>query len=252
MQAKTIDEVIVFLDQIVKDEVKDSSKLAYFPILYRKVTIAIKAAIINKEFEDNTRMERLDVVFANRYLKAYSEFKANQAPSSCWAVSFKEGDKFWYLVLQHILLGINAHINLDLGIAAAEVSESDIQGLKTDFYKINDILSSMVDSVQADIDKVSPVIGIMDKLAGKLDERLVDFSIQLARDGAWDFACEYAHAETNQKNILLEKRDASITWLGEDIAQPGLLLSGIAAFVKIFEWKKVSRIAPILEGIAKT
>ena len=96
MQAKTIDEVIVFLDQIVKDEVKDSSKLAYFPILYRKVTIAIKAAIINKEFEDNTRMERLDVVFANRYLKAYSEFKANQAPSSCWAVSFKEGDKFWY------------------------------------------------------------------------------------------------------------------------------------------------------------
>ncbi|OEK01853.1 hypothetical protein BFP97_10150 [Roseivirga sp. 4D4] len=248
MQAHTIDEVISFLDQIVKDEVEKGSKLAYFPILYREVTKAIKVAINNKEFEDNPRMERLDVVFANRYLEAYTQFKEGQKPSTCWAISFKQGHKFWPIVLQHLLLGINAHINLDLGIAAAEVAGDNIEDLKGDFSKINDILSSMVDGVQANIDKVSPIIGIMDRLAGKLDERLVDFSIQLARDGAWEFSCAYADADIENKQLLFKKRDASIAWLGKDIAKPGILLAGIAGFVKIFEWKRVSRVAPVLEG----
>ncbi|MBO3698609.1 DUF5995 family protein [Roseivirga sp. E12] len=250
MQAKTIDQVISFLDQIVADEVNQGSKLAYFPILYRAVTKAIKVAIENKEFEDNPRMERLDVVFANRYLEAYTQFKEGQEPSACWAVSFNQEDRFWPIVLQHLLLGINAHINLDLGIAAAEIAGDNIDSLKADFYKINDILSSMVDGVQSDIDKVSPVIGVMDKIAGRLDERLVDFSIQLARDGAWDFACSYAIADVNERTSLLKKRDASIAWLGSDIANPGILLSSIARFIKVFEWKKVSRIAPVLEGIS--
>jgi len=250
MQAHTIDQVISFLDQIIKDEVAKESKLAYFPILYREVTKAIKGAIDNKEFEDNPRMEHLDVVFANRYLQAYTQFNDSANPSSCWAVSFAQGYRFWPIVLQHLLLGINAHINLDLGIAAAEVAGDNIEELKTDFYKINDILSSMVDSVQADIDKVSPIIGIMDRLAGKLDERLVDFSIQLARDGAWEFACHYALADNGSKQALVEKRDASIAWLGKDIAKPGILLSVIAGFVKVFEWKKVSRVAPILEDLS--
>ncbi len=247
MQANTIDEVISFLDQIVEKEVRENSKLAYFPILYRKVTKAIKTAIENEEFEDNPRMEKLDVVFANRYLAAYTQFNAHESPSSCWAVCFEQGKKFWPIILQHLLLGINAHINLDLGIAAAEVSGDKIDDLKADFYKINEILSSMVDGVQADIDKVSPVIGIMDKLAGKLDERLVDFSIQMARDGAWAFACDYAKADNTEKATLSKQRDASITWLASDIASPGMLLSAIAGFVKIFEWKDVKRIAPILE-----
>ncbi len=249
MQANTIDEVISFLDQIVAKEVRENSKLAYFPILYRKVTKAIKTAIENEEFEDNPRMEKLDVVFANRYLKAYTEFKANKRSSACWAISFQQGNKFWPIILQHLLLGINAHINLDLGIAAAEVSGDKMDDLKADFYKINEILSSMVDGVQADIDKVSPVIGIMDKLAGRLDERLVDFSIQLARDGAWSFAVDYAKTDETGRTVLLDERDASIAWLGKDIALPGLALSLIAGFVKIFEWKRVSRITPVLERL---
>lgn len=250
MQAQNIDEVLDFLDHIIKTEVSEHSKLAYFPILYRKVTQAIKEAIERGDFEDNPRMEKLDVVFANRFLEAYTLLKEGKTPSSCWEVAFDQGPKFWPIVLQHLLLGINAHINLDLGIAAAEISGKEIKSLKTDFYKINDILSSMVDGVQADIDKVSPVISIVDKLAGKLDERLVDFSIQLARDGAWAFACHYAEADDIERQALLKKRDVSIAWLGKDIASPGLILGLIVGFVKLFEWKKVERIAPVLERTA--
>jgi hypothetical protein len=198
MQAKTIEEAIDILEQIIVENKSSNSELAYFPILYQKVTIAVKEAIDKQEFEDNVRMEKLDVVFVNRYLKAYFQFKNGEQPSDCWMVAFKAIDKFWPIILQHLLLGINAHINLDLGIAAAEIApKNEIEALKGDFYKINEILSSMVEGVQTDIGKLSPIIGILDFLAGKIDERIVDFSIQAARDGAWDFAQEYAHSNTD-------------------------------------------------------
>lgn len=247
MQAKTIDEVINFLQQIIDESKAKNSKLAYFPILYRKVTIAIKEAIENKEFEDNERMEELDVVFANRYLQAYSQYQKGEKPSDCWEVALAAGDTFWPIILQHLLLGINAHINLDLGIAAAEIAPGDqIEELKGDFYKINEILSSMVEGVQVDIGKLSPIIGILDFLAGKIDERVVDFSIELARDGAWDFAKEYAFLNQNEQRTLKEKRDASIAWLSKDIRKPGILIGTIVKLLRLTEWASVKKVIKVL------
>lgn len=163
-------------------------------------------------------------------------------------MAFNQRTKFWPIVLQDLILGINAHINLDLGIAAAEISGPEIQKLKNDFYKINDILSSMVEGVQKDINRISPVIGLLDAIAGKLDERLVDFSIQVARDGAWDFALNYANANETEMAQLIAKRDASITWLGKDIAKPGPILTVIRNFIKIFETKSVKKIAGVLRN----
>ena len=248
MQAHTIDQVIELLDEIIENEIREDSKLAFFPILYKKVTVAVKEGVEKKEFEDNERMEALDVVFANRYLEAYAQFKSKEQCSACWLVAFQQGDTFWPIVLQHLLLGINAHINLDLGIAAAEICGKEIENLKKDFYKINDLLSSMVEGVQKDINRISPVISLLDAVAGKLDERLVDFSIQLARDGAWDFALNYANENEIGKNRLLGDRDKSIAWLGKDIANPGILLTTIRNFIKIFESKSVTKIVKALKS----
>ena len=247
MQASNIDQVISFLDDIVNESYDQQSTLAYFPILYRKVTIAVKDAIEKKEFEDNDRMEHLDVVFANRYLEAYTLFKAGQSPSDCWLIAFDGANKFWSLVLQQLLLGINAHINLDLGIAAAQIAPGkEIEALKNDFYKINSILSSMVEGVQAEINKISPVIGLLDSVAGKLDERIVDFSIQVARDGAWDFAQQYAIANEEEQRTLLTNRDQSIAWLARDIRNPGLIAGSIAIFIRLFESKNVRKNCSVL------
>lgn len=194
-------------------------------------------------------MEKLDVTFANRYLKAYTEFQHNEQPSECWLVAFQAADWYWPIVLQHLLLGINAHINLDLGIASAEVAPGDrIDSLKSDFYKINAILSNMVEGVQADINKISPVIGLLDSVAGKFDERLVDFTIKIARDGAWDFAKEYAAANPEEQIQLTEKRDASIAWLGRDLRKPGFILGLIAKFIRLFETSSVTKVIKVLES----
>jgi hypothetical protein len=40
--------------------------------------------------------------------------------SHCWRIAFDAADRQEPPVLQHLLLGMNAHINYDLGIAAAD------------------------------------------------------------------------------------------------------------------------------------
>ena len=147
MQAQNIDEVIAYLDQIITTEVSKGSKLVYFPILYRKVTQAIKVAIEQGEFEDNPRMEVFDVVFANKYIKAYQDWKDGKKVPISWQSTFDVRNQK-LTTLQHLVIGMNAHINFDLGIAAATVAPKEkIYDLKADFDEINVILNKLVNNI---------------------------------------------------------------------------------------------------------
>jgi hypothetical protein len=166
MECKTIDEVIYTLDNIVEDCKINNCPLGFFAVLYRKVTINVKGGILNNRFEDNIRMEKLDVFFANRYFKAYFDFKTNQVISKSWKIAFEAKNKNNHLVLQHLLLGINAHINLDLGIAAVNAVENQLlEGIRNDFNHINHLLSEMTEGVKKNMGILSPVFGILMPLA---------------------------------------------------------------------------------------
>src|SRR5687767_823525 len=145
MPPQTIDEVLVELDQIVLRARQDRSRLGYFATLYRNVTIKVKEGIAAGLFEDGARMEQFDVVFANRYLSAFNSFRVGQPTSTCWIVAFESAAKWRPIILQHLLVGINAHINFDLGIAAQAVAPgSALPSLKHDFNVINGILGGLV------------------------------------------------------------------------------------------------------------
>ena len=151
MSIYSIDAVIAELDRISVHEKQEGSAMTFFPILYNKVTKRIKAGIEAHEFDDNARMERLDVLFANRYIEAYHQFRDGQQPTASWSHAFRVDEA---LVMQHLLLGINAHINLDLGIAAVLTTGDDhLADLEADFNKINAVLASMVADVKAGIGK---------------------------------------------------------------------------------------------------
>jgi len=140
----TIDEVIRELDAIIAKTQQNDNPLGYFAALYRKVTIKVKEGIEAHYFEDGSRMEQLDVVFASRYINAYHAQEKEEPVTKSWKLAFEKGKKYWPTALQHLLVGMNAHINLDLGIAAAEISNGhDIKQLKGDFDKINTILSEL-------------------------------------------------------------------------------------------------------------
>src|SRR6218665_1744674 len=156
MQANTLDEVIFILDQIIADCIAKGSRLGYFASLYRRMTLGVQDGIRQGLFEDGPRMERLDVTFANRYFTAYDLYHKGLPPTTSWQTAFAAAQADKLTVLQHLLLGINAHINLDLGIAAAEVSTpATIHTLQKDYNTINKIIAGFFGLVQDKLTKIA-------------------------------------------------------------------------------------------------
>lgn len=247
---KTIDEVLIRMDQIVTECKSNSSRIGYFAVLYRQVTRRVRDGILAGEFEDNPRMEVLDVLFAKRFINAYELWKAGKKPTESWRLAFEASKNPRLLVLQHLFLGINAHINLDLGIAASEtMAGKTLIGIQGDFNKINSLLAELVDGVKANISTISPIFGWLIPLAKGRDEMLLNFSIQLARDGAWKYAGEY-HADSN-KDFQVKDRDANISKLAQKLINPGRFLAFLVKIVGFAEWKSVSRTMDQLDQLTK-
>jgi len=247
---KSIGEVLNRMDQIVSECKLKQSRIGYFAVLYRQVTRRIQQGIINQEFEDNPRMEKLDVIFAKRFVDAYDLWEVEKKPTESWKLAFEASQSSRFLALQHLFLGINAHINLDLGIAASETMESDdLMGIQNDFNQINSILGELVDGVKSNISTISPIFGWLVPLTKGKDEMLLNFSIQLARDGAWKFAGEY-HLAPN-KEFQIQSRDQNISNLAQQLINPGKFLSFLIKIVGFAEWKSVSKTMDQLDIVMK-
>jgi hypothetical protein len=240
-QANTIDEVIIILEGIIQNAEKNNDTLGYFAVLYQKVTKEVKAGIAEGFFDDGPRMERLDVIFANRYLEAYFDYKNKEIFTESWDMTFKYSTKYWPIVLQHLLMGMNAHINLDLGIAAATVMKNkNIDDLESDFNKINEVLSSLINEVQQNLSEIWPPLKWLLKLSGKIDDHITDFNMKIARDGAWKFAKSIVGKSEREVETLIVERDRKVAVKSRIITNPGFLVSTLFILVRIGERGSVS------------
>lgn len=242
MRFSTIDEVLDKLDQIIDASVKENNYLGLFAWVYRRTTAEIRSAILNGEFEDNARMEAFDVMFANYYLDAYDLNRLNRMISQCWQVAFDARHERLSL-LQHILLGMNAHINLDLGVTAARMMDgSDLALLRNDFMKVNDILARIVDELQTKLGKVSPLMFLLD-ISGRTDEKLINFSMAEARKQSWRLAEVLSLAPAPKRQGLVYEADQVTAMLAARIQKPTLRLTRWVIRLMIrFEKKDIGEI----------
>ena len=236
IQISSIHHVISVLDEIISDSVKNKNPLGYFAALYRCVTVKVKEGIESNFFDDGPRMEKLDIIFAKRYIDAYYAWQNNEKITKSWEKAFKTSNNYWPIVLQHLLVGMNAHINLDLGIAAVEVSKNgNINDLEDDFNKINKILSSLVNEVQNDLAEMWPTLKKILQKTKKADDFLVDFSMEIARDGAWKFALILANSQDNSIGTIINSRDEKIAEKAGIITNPGFWASIIFKIIRLGE-----------------
>jgi Family of unknown function (DUF5995) len=238
--AKTIDDVINQLTSIIDWSEGNSSRMGYFAALYRKVTTQVRQGINDDFFDDGPRMEHLDVIFANRYIQAYYQYHTGQNPTRSWAHTFETTHHWWPIVMQHLLMGMNAHINLDLGIAAAEtVSPDQLQNLKGDFEKINKVLAVLVGSVQDELAEIWPILGIMNRYLGNVEKSVVNFSMEKARDAAWSFAEQLSSLAREPRDRAIEEKDKMITAFSSVIMHPGFKLSTVLKIIRLGERETV-------------
>ena len=246
----SIDDVLAKMDSIVEQCKEENLRAGYFAVLYRFVTIRIKKGIESDEFDNGERMEQLDTIFAQRFFDAYDAYYngADGPVTQSWTHAFDSAKSDKYIIMQHLLLGINAHINLDLGIAAAEtMKDDDLELIHDDYDRINAILASLVDDVTSNMSRISLFFGPMISLAGKADEMLVNFSIILARDGAWEFAHSYRDAQN--KELAIRERDEKIAELARKLTHTGSFLSFIIRIIRFGEFRSLQTNLDRLAGI---
>ena len=246
---KTINEVLNELNTIVEQSIEENNRAGLFAYVYYRTTLQIKTAIEAGDFEDNKRMEDFDVVFANLYLKAYYDYKAKQPVSQAWQMAF-DADLKNLSVLQHVLLGMNAHINLDLGISACQTMQGkNFLDLESDFVKVNAILASIVKELQTRIARVSPLLFLLDWVSGNKDEKIINFSMAKARQFAWHLAKDLWDLEDIAYKNRIQAADDFVTTLSQGVIKPpGVLLPFVLEIIKRFESANIYKVIEALKA----
>ena len=248
-QATTIAEVISRLDEIIFWSIKNNSRIGYFATLYRRMTVSIKQGIVDNRFQDGKRMEELDVRFANRYFAAWEAYSDQQPCSNAWCAAFDACKNSNLIVLQHLILGISTHINMDLCIATAECCPGDeIYDLKSDFNTINDLISDEAQLVQNTLTKIWFPLKILNNIAGKEQNAVLNFSIGTARSCSWANAVALAHVDGLLKNGLVSQIENMVIELSKKVINPGLWVNFMLRPVRIMESKNVGYIIRLLKN----
>jgi hypothetical protein len=212
------------LDAAVVEARAGANRRGWFSALYRQTTRAVRDQTAAGAFDDPERMGRFVERFAARYTSPLQAHLAGRPVPRCWRVAFEAGNE--HLILQHLVLGINAHVNLDLAVVAAETCPGEeITSLHDDFMRINEILGALMPKVRSCIDSFSPLLDVIDRLGGNEDDQILNFSIGVAREEAWSQALVLAGTDDPARRTqLIDSLDRNVSLLGRVVASPGGLL----------------------------
>jgi hypothetical protein len=252
MRAKSVDEVLKILATIVADTKAKADPLGYFPALYRQVTLEVKAGIERGIFDDGPRMSRFDALFANEYLAAYEKFRANQSPSRVWQFAFDTSRSGQLIILQNLLLAINAHINLDLGVVAGKTFRGKaLEDFHDDFDRINDILFSLLPAARDTIEQFSPLLDDLTAIGGDDVALVLEFSVEAARDDAWRAATLLSLTPSEVRPFAIGALDAKAKLLGRVVADPVEPLATVVRGIRRAESADVAAIITALDDIVQ-
>lgn len=174
MLAATLDEL-----RTVAIAAEDAS--GYFPAMYARVTDRIRRAAADGRFDDGDKMMRFARAFADLYLRPR---RGEVAAPGCWEAAWSVSGDRRLLIVQHLLLGMNAHINHDLPLVVVQLADEHdgIDPLRVDFDAVNAVLSETMPDVLGDLGRVSRWVNLAAAIGGG---SAFNFSLRAARTQAW-------------------------------------------------------------------
>lgn len=209
---QTVPQVIESFEWLETYFIRNEDLRGVFATAYLHITKSINEALNSGHFEDRSWTQSYLTRFANLYREALLNFEleTDGFVAKAWRISFDLADKKEGLILQHLLLGINAHINHDLAIALHQVKIDPNRHQKySDHTRVNAILEESTNELKRKVaDKYAPILNSIDRALGSLDDDVTSFSIPKAREHAWSFAIAFTAAQSkDEQNILLKSLD---------------------------------------------
>lgn len=249
---ETFEDTAAALQRVLADCAARDDRAGYFAAMYGAVTRTVRARAAAGHFDDPDRMERFVARFAGRYLDAFDAWRAGRPVTESWRLAFEQAARWRPIALQHLLLGMNAHINLDLGVTAATFAGPDGAGLaavRDDFFAVNRVLSDLVDACEGAVGTVSPWIGLADRVGGGGDETVIRFSLSLARQQAWNVAERLARLPEQERPDAALAVDAAAVRVGRRVVRPGLWPAFVLLLVRLRERARPAEIIRILDAV---
>ncbi|WP_304344704.1 DUF5995 family protein [Chryseobacterium koreense] len=247
---KTIEQVLEKLDEIIIWAKENKNPAGYFACTYRATTAQVLKEIQRKKFEDGPRMTIMDIAFAKRYLDAWENYQKGKKTTNSWYLAFEATKNSNLLILQHIFLGMNAHINLDLGISAASIMPfRKINPLRNDFNHINSVIASINQNVQDSLNKICYPVALIDQISNGKDNTILDFAISKARETSWTTAVISSNTPNFLKESVASIVDYAAAKVSAQILKPKLLSPALAKQLKNCESNDVVKNIEILEQI---
>jgi hypothetical protein len=233
---RTYESTAGALERIVEQCSTTGDRAGYFAAMYLAVTRTVRQRSEDGAFEDPARMERFITSFAARYLDAFDAWRSGQSTTEAWKVAFEATTEWRPIILQHLLLGMNAHINLDLGVCASDLAEPGmIDAIRVDFDAVNDVLAELVDGCQNALGEVSPWLGLIDRIGGAGDEAVIRFSLVRARRQAWTVAVRLSSLSGAERDEAIADVDATAASVGRRVRHPGVAASALLLLVRLRE-----------------
>lgn len=233
-QAESVEDVLAILGRALETARAENTADGYFPLVYSWETTDIAAAAA--EFEAPDELRRMIVVFANRYFDARQKFRAGEATTKTWDLAFRAARSSSALVVQHLLLAMNAHINVDLPIVAAETGI----GL-ADYTRVDTILQRGIERIQEALNRTTLVLRLLDLVGGDFDEMFAAWSLKAARRHAFELASRLRVASEAERPRLIAQADETAFRLGQRLIAPPLRDRLLLAAIRLTERNKSPR-----------
>jgi hypothetical protein len=216
----------------------------YFPAMYARVTGQIASSIDNGTFDDGERMDNFATEFASRYTAA---FRMTIPRPGCWQASWDVAGDEGLLIVQHLLLGINAHVNFDLPQAVVAIARDtgDLESVRTDFDAVNEVLAATSVGVLRDLDRTSRWVSEVAALGGG---RVFRFSLQVARKRAWAAAQRLHRLDGPAERAYVAELDELVKVLAYLITHPTIPGSLLVPVARRFESHDPHRVVAALLG----
>jgi hypothetical protein len=247
---ESFDGTIGAIEAIVDDCRARDDRAGYFAAMYLAVTRTMRRRAESGHFTDAERMERFVCRFAARYLDAYGAWRSGSPVTGCWSLAFETSSRSRPVILQHLLLGMNAHINLDLGVAAASIAEPGaLDAVRVDFDAVNDVLGELVDGCQGAVGEVSPWLGLCDRIGGTTDETIIHFSLVAARRQAWAAAVRLEPLDGAARDRAVADLDRVAVAIGRQVVEPGLWATALLLAVRARERADVGSVIERLAAV---
>ena len=195
---ETVEEVVERFRELERALYEQKDRRAVFATAYLTMTLEIARRVGEQTYNDAEWVARYAVAFANLYRAALVAYEAGDMASVPvpWRISFDTAAKRSNLLVQDLLLGVNAHINHDLALSLVEVTiDPEREARREDHFAVNQSIRNATSAVQDRLGQMyAPLFGVLDRMLGRFDEETASFSIEKARLNAWTSAISLAGA----------------------------------------------------------